>query len=405
MPLADCIQKSSAELSEAINSMYQWYENAKECYVFLGDLGSPEDSQDSLGDAMPSDDSIDAGGLQHTRKSAETPFEPGPTLEEGISDRLTLLNVSASTYNPQKFSTEGFAKSSWFTRGWTLQELLAPQNVRFFDKHYHYIGSKQELSQEISTITGIGHEYLTLRRPVEQASVGVRMRWASRRECTRKEDLSYCLMGLFGVNMPLLYGEGAKAFVRLQLEITKKLHDESLFGWYRQQTNGWRLTPSGDPQYSMLASSAAAFAATQKDDVIHQDLVKSTFRYRHPYSMTNKGFELKLDLPSERMDKLTLESYHRSRFWLILPLNCLAVTRRTDGTRTAHRIALRLSIFYLGIERRAIYATIKDRLLSAKDQPERLEDFGVEDDEHCLGAVGLEKPVEYFKVYIIQDGV
>ena len=108
-----------------------------------------------------------------------------------------------------------FQKSKWFTRGWTLQELIAPNDVVFFDREWHEIGHATDLSEEIHQATGIEARY---RNFPQQASIAMKMSWAAKRETTKGEDLAYSLLGLFNVNMPLLYGEGAqKAFLRLQL--------------------------------------------------------------------------------------------------------------------------------------------------------------------------------------------
>jgi hypothetical protein len=166
-----CIDKtSSAELSEAINSMIQWYKDARVCYALLADVPSGGDSH----------------GLENS----------------------------------------AFRRSKWFTRGWTLQELLAPATVIFFNQDWVALGTKSTLSKAISSITGI--KDLT---NFEAACVAQKTSWAAERETTRVEDIAYCLMGLFGVNMPPLYGEGQKAFMRLQLEILRMTDDESIFAW------------------------------------------------------------------------------------------------------------------------------------------------------------------------------
>ncbi|KAI6160373.1 heterokaryon incompatibility protein-domain-containing protein [Pisolithus thermaeus] len=156
-----CIDKrSSAELSEAINSMYRWYRNAQMCYVRFGrSNGWPE----------------------------------------------------------------------WFSRGWTLQELIAPVELEFFNESWVSIGTKQGLISTLGDITGIPQDVLrdvkTLRSKdsPERPSVAQIMSWAADRKTTRVEDRAYSLMGLFDVNMPMLYGEGSKAFQRLQLEIIRLL--------------------------------------------------------------------------------------------------------------------------------------------------------------------------------------
>lgn len=124
------------------------------------------------------------------------------------------------------------AGSKWFTRGWTLQELIAPAEVVFYSRDWRRLGSKSgALMYTLSDITGIKMEYLR-GEDIESASVAQRMHWASRRKTSRVEDMAYCLLGIFDVNMPLIYGEGKKAFKRLQEEIMKrKPADHTLFAW------------------------------------------------------------------------------------------------------------------------------------------------------------------------------
>ncbi|KAH8799976.1 hypothetical protein F5882DRAFT_435638 [Hyaloscypha sp. PMI_1271] len=198
-----CIDKSSsAELSEAINSMFQWYRNSQVCYAYLVDV--PTEEEDHWG--------------------------------EGSSFRM----------------------SEWFTRGWTLQELLAPDAVFFFN-----------------------------REGFEAASVAQKFSWASKRRTLRVEDTAYCLMGLFRVHMPLLYGEGNDAFTRLQLEIMKISDDDSLFAW----------TYPTDPfdtqriQGNVLANMPADFHGSGNVYV-----PPSASRSSHPYSMTNKGLSISVVL-------------------------------------------------------------------------------------------------------------
>ncbi|KAL8956398.1 MAG: hypothetical protein Q9193_006083, partial [Seirophora villosa] len=209
-----CIdKKSSAELSEAINSMFHWYSNADECVVYLSDVVLKD---------------------QHA----------------GDAD----------------FDVE-FSASAWFTRGWTVQELLAPRHLTFYDADWKEIGSKRELAPKIAAATGIGIQYVWKspsksmadargrREVIEEASVATRMSWVSRRQTSRSEDIAYCMLGLFNVNMPLLYGEGAvKAFLRLQSEILSKSEDETIFAW----TSDSYSDPEGSS--SLLATEPRFFA-------------------------------------------------------------------------------------------------------------------------------------------------
>ncbi|OJJ34652.1 hypothetical protein ASPWEDRAFT_109715, partial [Aspergillus wentii DTO 134E9] len=163
-----CIDKtSSAELSEAINSMYRWYENAVVCYTYLVDI---EDESE-------------------------------------------------------------IAASRWFTRGWTLQELIAPLNMLFFNKSWMFLGTKDGLRDTLALLTGIPPGVLSGQDDLDSISVAQRLSWAAFRVTTRPEDRAYSLLGIFGINMPLIYGEGGRAFIRLQEEILKVFDDQTIFAW------------------------------------------------------------------------------------------------------------------------------------------------------------------------------
>lgn len=162
-----CINKSSsAELQEAINSMFRWYQNAAKCYVYLSDV--------SVG--------------KHSRSS-------------------------------QSLWHSAFGKSRWFTRGWTLQELLAPSSVDFFSREGKRLGDKESLEVQIQYITGIAVQALQ-GNSLSEFTVDERMSWAAERETTIEEDQAYCLLGIFDIYLPLIYGEGKdNAFRRLRKEI------------------------------------------------------------------------------------------------------------------------------------------------------------------------------------------
>ncbi|KAI0654335.1 HET-domain-containing protein [Cubamyces menziesii] len=170
-----CInQMSSAELSEAINSMFVWYAKATICYAFLDDVCD-----------------------------CETPASPGSS----------------------------FRRSEWFKRGWTLQELIAPKDVIFLTHAWTPIASKLSIAPTLHEITGIDIEVLLCKTSLEKVSVARRMSWAAGRETTREEDEAYCLMGIFGVYLPTIYGEGREAFIRLQEEIMRRIPDATMFVW------------------------------------------------------------------------------------------------------------------------------------------------------------------------------
>lgn len=118
-----------------------------------------------------------------------------------------------------------------FRRGWTLQELIAPKKVQSLNAAWLTIGTKQSLQRILSITTGIDHSLLKGRAALSNYSVAQKMSWASHRQTTRTEDMAYCLFGIFDLNLPLLYGEGMKAFRRLQLEILRTTLDMSIFAW------------------------------------------------------------------------------------------------------------------------------------------------------------------------------
>lgn len=155
-----------------------------------------------------------------------------------------------------EFKAAELKNSRWFKRGWTLQELIAPSEVLFCSRHWKIIGRKSIMRRFLSEITGVDVSILAGSDP-SIFSVARKMFWASQRMTTRVEDMAYCLMGLFSVTMPLIYGEGKKAFIRLQEEIIKTSDDQSIFAW--------KLPPSecsGKVYYGLLAESPGAFRDT-----------------------------------------------------------------------------------------------------------------------------------------------
>jgi hypothetical protein len=119
----------------------------------------------------------------------------------------------------------------WFSRGWTLQELIAPRLVRFFDQSMQFVGTKRDHAALISVTTKIPPYILLEGVEEESICVAAKMSWAAGRQTKRKEDAAYCLLGLFNVHMPLIYGEGDQAFQRLQEEIVKRHNDITIFAW------------------------------------------------------------------------------------------------------------------------------------------------------------------------------
>ncbi|RYP69917.1 hypothetical protein DL771_005810 [Monosporascus sp. 5C6A] len=233
-----CIDKSSsAELSEAINSMFKWYRSSAICYAYLCDL-------------------------------------PELHLEQ----------------------------SRWFTRGWTLQEMIAPRELWFYDRNWVVQGSKSTLLDKLQEITGVDTTALRGGN-LRFFSVARKMSWASKRQTTREEDIAYCLLGIFDISMPLLYGEGSKAFIRLQEEIIKEYDDESLFAW--------RSTALGHAS-GLLAPSPAAFSLSAN---IVPCLTRGSM-LTGPITVTSRG--VRLEVP--------VEPFNESKAVYLVRLNCKSVS-------------------------------------------------------------------------------
>jgi hypothetical protein len=230
--------------------MFTWYHNARICFVYLSDV---------------------PGGLS-------------------VDDHVLPLSH--------------FRKSRWFTRGWTLQELIVTWNVIFLNWDWEEIGRKNSLRSLVSDITGIQHHFLF---NFEDASVAQKMSWASGRETTRIEDLAYCMLGIFGVNMPPMYGEGSKAFVRLQLEIIKISDDESIFAW------------QSDPKDTAKYPERGMLACHPKEFRYAGNIYSYAFDQERPsYSMMNKGLQMSVPTFLHNVGS----EYKRGSEILEVPLNC-----------------------------------------------------------------------------------
>ncbi|KAK9425006.1 putative HET-domain-containing [Seiridium unicorne] len=230
-----CIDKSGiSELSEAINYMFRWYEQAETCYAFLEDV--PRKYQ----------------GLA-----------PGPS----------------DVWVPWIWH---FRKSRFFTRGWTLQELLAPRYLVFLDKSWDAIGSREAWADEVCAATGITSEQQS---NFMEACVATKLSWAATRKTASVEDRAYSLLGLLGVNMPLIYGEGERSFIRLQEELIRRSADETIFAWTRSHRDigaaqGF-LAPS--PEFFILPKPVSP-AYTDKAQV--------------GFTLTNLGLQIRANLLS-----------------------------------------------------------------------------------------------------------
>ncbi|KAI0895109.1 HET-domain-containing protein [Annulohypoxylon nitens] len=293
-----CIDKaSSSELFEAINSMFQWYERSSKCFVYLSDV-------DNL---LNKSEGLDSGSL--------------------IND--------VSNSDDSSFARESsFRESRWFTRGWTLQELLAPSQVFFYDMSWREIGSKISLWKIISEVTNIPRPYLLGHKNLKSAPSAQRISWASNRKTSRIEDMAYCLLGLLNVNMPLLYGEGNKAFIRLQNEIMHHTYDHSILasglnlpcpdpGDVLNSTYGEGYLDFASKAPPCLPESADAFRAWEPG-------VMNIEGIDH-YFLTNLGIDISLGvIPFE---------FNKKEYGLAL-LHC-----RASDSKSPRYVALPLSLY------------------------------------------------------------
>ena len=246
-----CIDKaSSSELSEAINSMFAYYQEAAVCHAYLADV-----------------------------------------------DDYTDL--------------EAFRKSRWFTRGWTLQELLAPACMFFLSRTWEVIGSKALLAYVISAASGISTDHLA---DFNQACVAQKMFWASHRQTTRVEDRAYCLLGLFGINLPLLYGERQNAFLRLQLEIIRVSQDDSIFTW--TESSGVNYSEHGRRRkLNMLANDPSQFLESPVTFTSLGDVAND-------FGSTNRGLRGDFMVSKPTPDKLWIKLTARNSGGLHFVLVC-----------------------------------------------------------------------------------
>ncbi|KAH7122173.1 hypothetical protein B0J13DRAFT_567072 [Dactylonectria estremocensis] len=167
---------SSTEHSAAINSMFQIFQGAEICLVHLGDIDASKSSLENIG--------------------------------------------------------EQIRQSRWTKQIWMLQELIASEDLQFYDTNWDPIGTKKSLLPTLSRLLSIDEAVLEDSKYLSEFPVGRRMSWASQLSTARPEDLAYSLLGIFGVQLTVLYGEGARAaFIRLQEEISKNTDDITLFAW------------------------------------------------------------------------------------------------------------------------------------------------------------------------------
>ncbi len=229
-----------------------------------------------------------------------------------------------------------FKRSEWFRRGWTLQELLAPTLVIFCDVDWKILGHSYwtpslrtvassghwgpHLGKAVEQITGIQLKHMHLPERLSSVSVATRMSWAAKRKTTRIEDEAYCLLGLFEINMPLLYGEGRMAFQRLQEEIVRRSTDQSVFAWaHRQRQIDTIFAPS--PEYFAESSHIVKRGPSPK-----------------PYAVTNFGVQMQVQLRK----LIYLDPDHAPCEIYLLRLDCGRAYRLADNKTSHHPVMIAL---------------------------------------------------------------
>lgn len=304
-----CIDKSSsAELSEAINSMFSWYKDSTYCCVYLADVP--------------------------------------PIRQRG----------------------QVFGESEWFRRGWTLQELLAPSSVLFCNSIWQLMGHKCEhvhllcqdygegpsLNEHITVATKISLCYLDGSKKYNKASIACRMSWASTRKTTRVEDIAYCMLGIFDAHLTPMYGEGTNAFRRLQEEIIRRSNDQSIFAWFNltRHLSSWEKKHFDTFVTPILAVHPADF-------LFSGDVETSGQAPEFPYTTTNIGLEIRAkvrqyELQTSGVTIMTLE------------LNCkggLPLPRGLHGKNSESRTT-RIAIVNHGVRQNNL---VRMHILSTSD--------------------------------------
>jgi hypothetical protein len=214
-----------------------------------------------------------------------------------------------------------------FTRGWTLQELIAPKEVLFFDARWRERGYKTSIAAELSAITKIDFKVLRNETSLSEFCVAQKLSWAARRRTTRKEDRAYSLLGLLDLNMPLLYGEGEKAFRRLQDEIIRTNADLSIFAWSLPNA------PDGiDPALVDADKFLCGVLATSPDmfESCSAYFASRNIDYKES-SVTNVGIKIRAQVMWRRIGTEGAKGYKGAKGY-VLPLNC-TVDGRHIGLR------------------------------------------------------------------------
>ncbi len=268
-----CVDRSNGtEVSEAVNSAYAWYGGSAMCYAYLEDV-DPED---------------------------------------------TLCAPDSQ-----------FRRSRWHTRMWTLPELIASEHLTFLASDWRPLGTKHSLARVVEEISGVDSGIITHDIPLSSVSVARRMSWAAKRLTSRKEDEAYALMGLFGVKMPVTYGEGVLSFFRLQEEILKVVPDQSLFVWDTSPSVSLSGAPPpyDESRHTLFAPSPAAFARSAGVNAVASDAVLGRRSLHHDeafptYVSTSYGLRTTLPMlsvgPFTRLALLSCTDEHGRLLGLVL---------------------------------------------------------------------------------------
>ncbi|KAK1751408.1 heterokaryon incompatibility protein-domain-containing protein [Echria macrotheca] len=280
-----CIDKtSSAELTESINSMFEWYRKATICIVYLSDLAACPASHSDL------------------------------------------------------------EKCRWFGRGWTLQELIAPETIHLYNKDWAMIGNKDNMSDIIAKITRIPESVIRGKTSFHGYSVAQRMSWAATRKTTRIEDRAYSLLGIFGIHMPMIYGEGVQAFRRLQEEIIKRFPDRTILAWQPEHHYSEVCSPlaTSPDEFRMSHDIQRADSLEQPRLVLHPR--EDQDGNKHPRYMLEVGW---LDVEGAviciPLRKVGYATYFRETFPTLLKLQeaeWLKIESTIESTTRLHRFLL-----------------------------------------------------------------
>ncbi|KAI0858863.1 heterokaryon incompatibility protein-domain-containing protein, partial [Xylaria cubensis] len=306
-----CIDKTDQrEYAEAINSMFGWYRDAKLCITYLSDVrvhgGNPTRSSDYF-----------------KRMSGDLPSE-------------------------------------WFSRGWTLQELLAPRNLEFYDMNWNYMGTKEQLAGVLAEITGIDAQFHSGGKDLSEASIAAKMSWMSKRQTTFPEDRAYSMIGIFNINMPLVYGEtGPRAFRRLQeLLLASPFMDESLFAWKMPDDDAGKecdvMLADWEPgQWGLLAGSVDWFK--ESGDIQVPSGMASQAR---SFKMTSEGMEAPICKQIQEGADIIATEAVSTVFWasivgIPIGVGGFAALRHMLKKKAKEDYAFRLNCFRFGVDGKA----------------------------------------------------